>query len=193
MHREAAEAIDWGRKAPPTAPNKRRGKGLALMWKAPAMPGNAGSSAWIELAEDGMLTLGSAPGYRSGSVHGCRPDGCSSVRRTLRKRAPGNAGGQRATAPTEWQTVASRHHLEHRECHINAATRCPQPGSGPGGKGLGRDARRTWISSTAWWFRSKVSGRSWSKIWRSKACRKRMAKAGWAARSSGAAISCPPM
>src|SRR4030042_1381108 len=55
---KTAEAIGWGQKAPPSAPNKRRGKGLALMWKAPAMPGNAASSAWIELAEDGMLTLG---------------------------------------------------------------------------------------------------------------------------------------
>ncbi len=35
---KTAEAIGWGKKAPPSAPNKRRGKGLALMWKAPAMP-----------------------------------------------------------------------------------------------------------------------------------------------------------
>jgi carbon-monoxide dehydrogenase large subunit len=55
---KVAEAIDWGRKDPPIAPNKRRGKGIALMWKAPAMPPNAGSSAWVELNEDGTVTVG---------------------------------------------------------------------------------------------------------------------------------------
>ncbi len=28
------------------------------MWKAPAMPPNAGSSAWVELTEDGKVNLG---------------------------------------------------------------------------------------------------------------------------------------
>jgi carbon-monoxide dehydrogenase large subunit len=55
---KTAEAIGWGKKAPASAPNKRRGKGLALMWKAPAMPPNAGSSAWVELAEDGTVNVG---------------------------------------------------------------------------------------------------------------------------------------
>ena len=36
----------------------RRGKGLALMWKAPAMPPNAGSSAWVKLNEDGTVSVG---------------------------------------------------------------------------------------------------------------------------------------
>ncbi|RME50676.1 MAG: xanthine dehydrogenase family protein molybdopterin-binding subunit, partial [Caldilineae bacterium] len=45
---KAAAAIDWGKEAPPSAPHKRRGKGIALMWKAPAMPPNPGSSAWVE-------------------------------------------------------------------------------------------------------------------------------------------------
>ena len=55
---KTAEAIGWGHKDEPSAANKRRGKGLALMWKAPAMPPNAGSSAWVELAEDGRVTVG---------------------------------------------------------------------------------------------------------------------------------------
>jgi CO/xanthine dehydrogenase Mo-binding subunit len=55
---KAAEAIEWGKKDAPSAPNKRRGKGIALMWKAPAMPPNAGSSAWVELNEDGTVTVG---------------------------------------------------------------------------------------------------------------------------------------
>jgi CO/xanthine dehydrogenase Mo-binding subunit len=42
---KAAQAIDWGRKAPPSAPNKTARQGIAIMGK-PAMPPNAGSSAW---------------------------------------------------------------------------------------------------------------------------------------------------
>ncbi len=55
--RKAAQAIDWGKKAEPSAPNKKRGKGIAIMWKAPAMPPNAGSSALIELTDDGTVNL----------------------------------------------------------------------------------------------------------------------------------------
>lgn len=105
---KAAEAIDWGRKSPPSAPNKRRGKGLALMWKAPAMPGNAGSSAWIELAEDGRLTVGV----------GCQDlgQGAFTVAAQMAAAAFGVSyeSVRLATpvdtrySPYEWQTVASR-------------------------------------------------------------------------------------
>ena len=54
---KAARAINWGRKDPPSAPHKKRGKGVAIMWKAPAMPPNAGSSARVSLAEDGTVTV----------------------------------------------------------------------------------------------------------------------------------------
>ncbi|MGQ9492007.1 MAG: xanthine dehydrogenase family protein molybdopterin-binding subunit, partial [Anaerolineae bacterium] len=37
--------------------HRRRGKGLAAMWKAPAMPPNAGSSAVVRLNEDGTATV----------------------------------------------------------------------------------------------------------------------------------------
>jgi CO/xanthine dehydrogenase Mo-binding subunit len=105
---KAAEAIGWGQKAPASASNKRRGKGLALMWKAPAMPGNASSSAWIELAEDGMLTLGV----------GCQDIGQGAF--TVAAQMAAAAFGvpyesvRLATpvdtrySPYEWQTVASR-------------------------------------------------------------------------------------
>ena len=53
-----AEGIEWGKKNPPSAPNKRRGKGIGIMWKAPAMSPNPGSSAWVEFNEDGTLNLG---------------------------------------------------------------------------------------------------------------------------------------
>ncbi len=71
---KAAEAIGWASSpaplparednTPPLAgegpgrrPHKRRGKGLAAMWKAPAMPPNPGSSAVVRLNEDGTATV----------------------------------------------------------------------------------------------------------------------------------------
>ncbi len=55
---KVAEEIHWKEKPKASAPNKRRGKGIAIMWKAPAMPPNAGSSAWVELNEDATATVG---------------------------------------------------------------------------------------------------------------------------------------
>ncbi len=55
---KAAEAIHWGEDAPPSAPHMRRGKGLAIAWKAPAMPPNAGSSAWVKFNEDATVMVG---------------------------------------------------------------------------------------------------------------------------------------
>ena len=55
---KATAAIDWGKKEPASAPHKKRGKGMAIMWKAPAMPPNAGSSATVRLNEDATVTVG---------------------------------------------------------------------------------------------------------------------------------------
>lgn len=54
---KAAEAIAWGQPGAPAGPHKVRGKGLAAMWKAPAMPPNPGSSALVRLNEDGTATV----------------------------------------------------------------------------------------------------------------------------------------
>ena len=54
----AAEAVGWGRKEPASAPHKRRGKGIAACWKAPAMPPNAGSEAWVRFNEDATVSVG---------------------------------------------------------------------------------------------------------------------------------------
>lgn len=54
---KAAEAIGWGKPSAPAGPHKVRGKGLAAMWKAPAMPPNPGSSALVRLNEDGTATV----------------------------------------------------------------------------------------------------------------------------------------
>ncbi|MFH1018638.1 MAG: xanthine dehydrogenase family protein molybdopterin-binding subunit [Pseudomonadota bacterium] len=54
---KVAEAVDWGKKEKPSAPNKAIGKGFALFWKSPAMPPNAGSSAFLKFSEDGSLNI----------------------------------------------------------------------------------------------------------------------------------------
>ncbi len=105
---KAAEAIGWGRKDPPSAPNKRRGKGIALMWKAPAMPPNAGSSAKVSLNEDGTVTV-SIGGQEIGQ-------GSFTIAAQIAAAALGVPYEwvrvvntlDTDTSPYEWQTVASR-------------------------------------------------------------------------------------
>ena len=52
-----AEKIKWGVKEPPSGPHKARGKGIAALWKAPAMPPNAASAAYVKFNEDGTLMI----------------------------------------------------------------------------------------------------------------------------------------
>lgn len=54
---KVAEAIDWGTPSEPSEPHKKRGKGVAVMWKAPAMPPNPGSSATLKFNSDGTVFL----------------------------------------------------------------------------------------------------------------------------------------
>jgi len=54
---KAARAIEWGKKEQSPDPNKAIGKGFALFWKAPAMPPNAASTAFIKFNEDGSLNV----------------------------------------------------------------------------------------------------------------------------------------
>lgn len=118
---KVAEAIEWGKKDPPSAPNKRRGKGIALMWKAPAMPPNPGSSAVIELNEDGTLTV-SVGGQEIGQ-------GTFTVMAQMAAAAMGvpyewvRIAGPVDTqySPYEWQTVASRLTWSMGNAVVNAA------------------------------------------------------------------------
>lgn len=105
---KVAEAIDWGTKTPPSGPTKRRGKGVAIMWKAPAMPPNAGSSAWVELAEDGQVNVGVGGqdiGQGSFTVAAQMAAAALGVPyESVRVAAPVDT----RYSPYEWQTVASR-------------------------------------------------------------------------------------
>lgn len=52
-----AKEIRWGRAQKSRHPGKAIGKGLACFWKAPAMPPNAASAAYLKFNEDGSLNL----------------------------------------------------------------------------------------------------------------------------------------
>ncbi|MBN1824874.1 MAG: xanthine dehydrogenase family protein molybdopterin-binding subunit [Candidatus Eisenbacteria bacterium] len=53
----AAEAIGWGEKETSDDPDRVLGKGFSLFWKAPAMPPNASSAAFLKFNEDGSVNL----------------------------------------------------------------------------------------------------------------------------------------
>jgi carbon-monoxide dehydrogenase large subunit len=52
-----AAAIGWGKTEKSAAPHKAIGKSLVLFWKAPAMPPNAASSAFLKFNEDASLNI----------------------------------------------------------------------------------------------------------------------------------------
>jgi len=118
---KVAEAIHWGSKSDPCGPNKRRGKGLALMWKAPAMPPNAGSSAWVELAEDGTVNVGVGGqdlGQGTFTVSAQMAAAALGVPyESVRVATPVDT----RYSPYEWQTVASRLTWSMGNAIVNAA------------------------------------------------------------------------
>ncbi|MBI4928281.1 MAG: xanthine dehydrogenase family protein [Anaerolineae bacterium] len=105
---KVAQALDWEIKDKPSAPNKLRGKGVALAWKAPAMPPNAGSSALVKMNSDGTVTV-SVGGQEIGQ-------GTFTAMAQIAAEALGvpyenvKVSGPIDTrySPYEWQTVASR-------------------------------------------------------------------------------------
>jgi carbon-monoxide dehydrogenase large subunit len=105
---KAAKAIDWGKKSAPSAPNKRRGKGIAIMWKAPAMPPNPGSTSWVQMNEDGTATVGLGGqelGQGTFTVMAQLAAGTLGIDyKDVRIARPVDTD----YSPYEWQTVASR-------------------------------------------------------------------------------------
>ena len=105
---KVAEAIEWSQTPLPSAPNKKRGKGIALMWKAPAMPPNPGSSATIKLNEDGTILLGvSGQEIGQGAFTVAAQIAAAALGvpvETIRVTGPVDTD----YSPYEWQTVASR-------------------------------------------------------------------------------------
>ncbi len=105
---KVAEAIRWGREDKPSAPHRKRGKGLAIMWKAPAMPPNPGSSAVLRFNEDATVNL------EIGAQE--LGQGAFTVAAQMAAQALGvpyewvrvSAPIDTKYSPYEWQTVASR-------------------------------------------------------------------------------------
>ena len=54
---KVAKEIEWGVTVKSDDPHKVIGKGFALFWKAPAMPPNASSTAFLKFNEDGSLNI----------------------------------------------------------------------------------------------------------------------------------------
>ncbi len=108
---KVTQAIGWDTRRGGTSsrPNKVRGKGLAIMWKAPAMPPNPGSSAIVRFNEDATANV-----YVGGQEIG---QGAFTVMAQMAAEALGVPyEWVRVSAnpvdtkysPYEWQTVASR-------------------------------------------------------------------------------------
>jgi CO/xanthine dehydrogenase Mo-binding subunit len=105
---KATEAIGWGHKEGASAPHKRRGKGIAIMWKAPAMPPNPGSAAIVRFNEDATVNV-SIGAQDLGQ-------GAFTVMAQMAAQALGvpyewvrvSVPVDTKYSPYEWQTVASR-------------------------------------------------------------------------------------
>jgi CO/xanthine dehydrogenase Mo-binding subunit len=105
---KVSAAIDWGRRENPSAPHKKRGKGIAIMWKAPAMPPNPGSSAILRFNEDATVNV------EIGAQE--LGQGAFTVAAQIAAQALGvpyewvrvSAPIDTKYSPYEWQTVASR-------------------------------------------------------------------------------------
>ncbi|HSR33949.1 MAG TPA: xanthine dehydrogenase family protein molybdopterin-binding subunit, partial [Anaerolineae bacterium] len=105
---KASAAINWGKEEPASAPHKRRGKGIAIMWKAPAMPPNPGSAAIVRFNEDATVNV-SIGAQDLGQ-------GAFTVMAQMAAQALGvpyewvriSVPVDTKYSPYEWQTVASR-------------------------------------------------------------------------------------
>jgi len=105
---KAAEAIEWGRKEPPSAPHKKRGKGMAIMWKAPAMPPNPGSEAWVRFNEDATVSVGLGGQELGQGAFTIAAQMAAQVLGVPYEWVRVSAPVDTKYSPYEWQTVASR-------------------------------------------------------------------------------------
>ena len=101
-----AEAIGWGVAEDSPEPHIRIGKGFALFWKAPAMPPNASSAAFLKFNEDGSINIAVSgmeigQGYLTAMAQ-IAAEVLSVPPSKIRVETPDTDRN-----PYEWQTVAS--------------------------------------------------------------------------------------
>ena len=121
----AAKAIDWGRpSAAPSDAGKVRGKGIAMLHKAPAMPTYTSCAAILKLDEDGAAdVLVSGVDYGQGTYTVLRQVAAEELGLPIEK-VHVTWECDTAMTPYDWQTVASRFSYMGGNAVIEAAADC---------------------------------------------------------------------
>jgi carbon-monoxide dehydrogenase large subunit len=105
---KATEAIRWGQDEAASAPNKKRGKGIAIMWKAPAMPPNAGSAAVVRFNEDATVNVSIGAQDLGQGAFTAMAQIAAQVLGVPYEWVQVSVPVDTKYSPYEWQTVASR-------------------------------------------------------------------------------------
>lgn len=107
---ECIEAVseELEKAADEASEGKVRGKGIAALWKAPAMPANTSSSAIVKLNQDGTVTLSTANSQMGqGTVTSLAQMAAESLDIPIEKvKVPNHSDTD--LSPYTWQTVGSR-------------------------------------------------------------------------------------
>jgi len=121
----AAQAIAWGRPSDPVdEPYKVRGKGIAMLHKAPAMPTYTSCAAVIKLDEDGAAdVLVSGVDYGQGTYTVLKQIAAEELRLPI-DSVHVTWDCDTAFSPYDWQTVASRFAYMGGNAVIEAAADC---------------------------------------------------------------------
>lgn len=102
-----AKELAWGEKVEQRG-NKLRGKGIAALWKAPAMPANTSSSAIMKLNEDGTVTLLVATTEMGQGTHTAFAQMAAEELSVPMEKVKVVPIKRTDYVPYTWQTVASR-------------------------------------------------------------------------------------
>ncbi len=121
----AARAIGWGRPSDvPSEPYKVRGKGIAMLHKAPAMPTYTSCAVVIKLDEDGAAdVLVSGVDYGQGTYTVLKQVAAEELKIPIDK-VHVTWECDTAFSPYDWQTVASRFAYMGGNAVIEAAADC---------------------------------------------------------------------
>ena len=156
----AATAIDWGTpSAPSTEPSKVRGKGIAMLHKAPAMPTYTSCGVVIKLDEDGGAdVLVSGVDYGQGTYTVLRQIAAEELKIPI-ERAHVTWECDTAFSPYDWQTVASRFAYMGGNAVIQAAADCLRQIRDVAGQALGVDPEEIVCEDSAAYARAQPDQR----------------------------------